>query len=69
MVTEKALESRARRAARSAGFVATKSRWRAGSCDNLGGFMIIDPSRNFPVAGDRWGMTAEEVIEWCKGAD
>ena len=60
-----ALDSKARRAARKVGLVAYKSRWRAGSIDNYGDFMLVDPYTNFAVGGFRWDMTAEEVIEYC----
>ena len=61
-----ALESRARRAANRAGLVARKSRWRVDSIDNHGEFMLVDPSMNVPVAGFRFDMTAEEVLEYCR---
>jgi hypothetical protein len=32
---------------------------------HLGGFMLIDPFHNTPVAGNRWDLTAEDVIEFC----
>jgi hypothetical protein len=60
-----AADARARRAARSAGLVARKSRWRANTIDNHGGFMLVDPDTNFCVAGPRWNMTAEDVLEFC----
>jgi len=44
--SENALEARARRAARRAGLVARKSRWRQNSIDNFGDFQLIDPERN-----------------------
>jgi hypothetical protein len=50
--TEKALESRARRAATRIGLKAKKSRWRLGSIDNHGDFQLIDPNRNWIVAGE-----------------
>lgn len=55
-----AIEARARRAARKVGLIARKSRWRAGTIDNYGDFMLIEPSGNYPVAGYRYDMTAEE---------
>ena len=61
----KALETRARRAARRAGYVARKSRRRL-SIDNYGGFLIIEPRRNFAVAGSRFEMTAQDVIDFCE---
>ena len=64
-VTEGALEQRARRAARRVGLLARKSRWRLGSVDNLGGFMLINPESNFPVDGFRFDLTANYVIEYC----
>jgi hypothetical protein len=42
-MTREALEQKARRIARRAGFVAKKSRLRANSIDNEGGFQIVDP--------------------------
>jgi hypothetical protein len=62
---EKALEGRARRAAKAAGYYATKSRKGVGTLDNYGGFRIVDPNTNFPVDGFCFDMTAAEVIEWC----
>jgi len=61
----KALEQRARRAAKKAGLRASKTRWRANSFDNLGGFQIIDPYYNTVVTGLRFDMSAEEVINFC----
>jgi len=59
-------DSAARRAARRAGLIARKSRWRKYSCDNLGDFMLIDPETNGSVAGYRFDMTATEVVEFCR---
>jgi len=61
---EKRLEAKARRAARRADLIAQKSRWRAGSIDNHGGFMLNDGNRC--VYGDRWDLSAQEVIDICK---
>lgn len=63
---EGAIESRARAAARAAGYIARKSNWRRNSIDNYGGFMIVDPSLNVPVAGFRYDLSAEAVLAWCK---
>ena len=60
-----ALEHRARRAAKRVGLVARKSRWRAGTIDNSGGFMLIDPLDNLIMAGERFDMTAADVIAFC----
>jgi hypothetical protein len=56
----------ARRAAKRVGLRAAKTRWRANSVDNHGGFQLIDPYSNSVVAGVRFDMSAEDVIEWCK---
>jgi hypothetical protein len=64
-VQTKADEARARRAARRAGLVAKKSRWRVWTIDNKGGFMLIDPCPNRVVAGVKFDLTAEDVIEMC----
>lgn len=61
-VLNKAMESRARRAAKTAGLHARKS--RLGSpIDNAGGFQLIDPDQNYIVAGEKFDLTSEEVIE------
>jgi hypothetical protein len=65
-VGERTLEARARAAARAQGYVARKTNWRRNSVDNHGGFMIVDPSNNFPVAGFRYDMSAEDVLAWCR---
>jgi hypothetical protein len=61
------LENRARRVAWRAGYIARKSRWRRGTVDNHGGFMIIEPYRNRVEAGVRFDMSAQDVIDWCEG--
>jgi hypothetical protein len=61
-----AVEQRARRAAKRVGLVAKKSRWRAGSIDNFGGFMLLKPYNNAVVSGSR--LSAEDVLDYCAGA-
>jgi hypothetical protein len=63
LMREKALEQRARRAARRAGLVARKSRRRVDSFDNFGGFTLVDPRTNGVVDGFRFDLSAEYVIE------
>ena len=64
-ISENALEQRARRAARRAGLVAKKSRWRLNSVDNYGGFQLVDPYTNFAQAGFRYDLSPDEVIAFC----
>jgi len=61
----KALEQRARRMAKSVGLVAIMSRKGIGSVDNLGGFRILDAILGTIEAGERFDLTAEEVIAYC----
>ncbi|WP_374266730.1 hypothetical protein [Zoogloea sp.] len=61
----KALEQRARRKAKSVGLAAIKARKGVGSVDNLGGFRIIDAILGTIEAGERFELTAEEVIAYC----
>ena len=68
-LSTKALEARARRAARRAGLVARKTRWRLDSVDNHGEFMLVDPRTNFAVTGSRYDLSAEEVIVYCGKED
>jgi ribosomal protein L32 len=62
--SQKAIESKARRAARRCGLRVKKSR-RAISCDNFGEFALIIPNQNLIFAGSRFDLTAEEIIEYC----
>ena len=62
-------EGQARRAAKRVGLQARKSRWRAGSVDNFGEFMIIDPNHNWVIAGARFDYTADDVVEFCAKYD
>ena len=63
-----ASDGQARLAARRVGLVARKSRWRRGSIDNFGGYKLIDIYQNsVAIAGERFNLTAEDVVEWCRG--
>jgi hypothetical protein len=62
---EKTGKRRCGGAAKRAGLKARKSRWRRNSIDNYGGFQIVDPYRNWVVAGVRYDMTADAVIKFC----
>ena len=64
--TKDALDARARRAAKKVGLFAKKSRWRAGTVDNLGGFVLMDPYSNAIVGGSRFDLSAETVIDFCR---
>jgi hypothetical protein len=64
---EKSIESRARRIAQREGYRAIRSRWRVGSCDNHGEFMLVDSCANVPVAGFRYDMSADEIIDYFAG--
>ncbi len=66
-MNENALDQQARRAARRVGLIARKSRWRAGTTDNYGGFALIDPQRNWVVLGTRFELSAEDVLDYCLG--
>jgi len=65
MLTDNAIEQRARRAAKRVKLIACKSRYRAGTGDNYGGFMILDPYRNVIIAGERYRLSAADVLEFC----
>jgi hypothetical protein len=65
MITTSAIEQRARRRARRVGLRAKKSRRRL-SVDNHGGFRLIDPATDVIEVGEKFDMSAEQVIEYCK---
>ena len=60
------LDQKARRAAKRSGLLARKSRWRLGTIDNFGGFRIIDPFTNNIESGEKFDLSAEDVIDYCK---
>ena len=57
------LEARARRAAKRVGLVAMKTRRRAGTLYNQGGFALFDPQFNFITFGEKFNLSPEDVIE------
>ena len=58
------LEDRARRLAKRVGLRAHRSRWRANSFDNQGGFQLLRD--NWIVAGEKYDLTPEDVIAYCE---
>jgi hypothetical protein len=67
-ISEASMDARARRAAKRAGYLAVKSRWRAGTIDNFGEFQIVDPFCNAVIAGVRFDYNADDVIAFCSEA-
>jgi hypothetical protein len=62
---ERSKDQRARNAAKRAGLIARKSRRAVDGWDNEGGFQVLEPSRNYVVAGSRFDLTADDVIAMC----
>jgi hypothetical protein len=46
------------------GLSARKSRGRL-TIDNYGGFMLVNPYNNSVVSGERFDLTAQQVIDMC----
>ena len=65
--SKQSTDARARRAAKSVGLYATKSRQRAAvpNLNNLGRFMLVDARHGFVIAGRGYSMSAEQVIAFC----
>jgi hypothetical protein len=62
--SDAAREARLRRSAKRLGYALKRSSWRRGSIDNLGGFQIIDPYRNWIVGGERFNLDLDGVEAW-----
>lgn len=60
-----AVDSRLRSMARRKGYTLHKSR-QSLSADNLGGYMIVDPSTNACLEGARYDCASGFVEEWLK---
>ena len=59
-------DAQARYAAKKAALVAVKSRKRCDTIDNFGGFALIEPYTNTIVAGERFDLSADAVIAFCR---
>lgn len=64
VLAEKALEARARRVAKAAGFIAMKSRVRTYCTNFQGGFQICDGYSGTPVEGWYYELSAQDVIDF-----
>ena len=60
------MDRRARRAAKQVGLLARKTRWGRGSSGNRGDFQLLNSLTNSIVVGERFQLTAEEVIAACE---
>ena len=70
-MNEQAREARARRALAHVGWQGhrlNRSRWRLGSIDNLGGYRIIENSRNLVVAGDQSERRPSSFLQRSAGS-
>ena len=56
-------DSQVRRAAKRVG-LQRKSR-RGYNLDNFGGYMLIEPRRNFVIAGERFDLIPNDALEFC----
>jgi hypothetical protein len=66
--TDKTLDQRARRAAKRVGLNVARSRDRTEHLNNRGGYMLFNPLHNTVVMGERFDLSAEDVIETCANA-
>jgi hypothetical protein len=64
-LSESAKDACARRAAKRVGLFAHRSRWRLGTIDNHRRFMLTDPFNNRIVEGEKFDLSAEDVIALC----
>ena len=62
------LDEEARMAAKRAGLLAVRSSRGIGGPNNAGAFMLINPSMNAVVAGSRYELTSDEVVNYCDDA-
>ena len=67
-ILDQSKEARARHAARDVGLRVCKSRQRTNvpNLDNFGELMLVDAERGWVVAGSRFDLTPDEVLEFCK---
>jgi hypothetical protein len=58
--------SNIRRKAKRLRYVVKKSRWRVGTSDNYGEYMLIDARRNVPMLGFKFDASLEEIDQWLE---
>lgn len=61
VTTERAADTKIRRAAAKLGWEVRKSRARLESIENLGGYMLVEARRNLLIAGDKYQLSATDV--------
>jgi hypothetical protein len=54
-------EARLRRLAKQKGLALRRSRARTPNIDDRGGYMVVNPGRNFVVHGERFDLTLDDV--------
>ena len=63
MATEKSRETTLRHKARRLGMTLRKDRARSVSINHCGGYMLIDASGNYLVAGEQFELSLDQVAE------
>ena len=56
-------DARLRRLAQRHDLMVRKSRWRAGTIDNHGGYMLVDAASNIVVGGPRYDLTGADAAD------
>jgi hypothetical protein len=60
------LESRACAAANAVGLIAKRSRFHMRADCSPDGFMIFDPKHQRTLAGEKYDLSAQDVIAYCE---
>jgi len=68
-MTEKEREARARRALARDGLILNKSRVKNLSCDDQGGYRIVDLYTNRIEAGERFDLSLEDVEMFARDGE
>lgn len=64
----KTRENRARRLLRRDGYLVRKDRVKESRPGHWGGYMVVDPSTNFPVAGYEYDLDLDELVAFAEEA-
>jgi hypothetical protein len=62
--SDAAREARARRALARDGYTLRKDRAKSLTLDHQGGYMVIDPFKNFIIGGSRYNWDLDDVETW-----
>jgi hypothetical protein len=64
VINDKRREDRARRQLKAVDCALRKDRARSLTLDHQGGYMVVDPFKNYVIRGSRYDWNLDDVLAW-----